>query len=174
MASGLFGMGIILGPTLGPTVGGWILDSAEWPLIFTVNIPIGIIATILAFLFVERREGEGEKKKAMTIDYTGIALLAVGIGSLQYVLERGEAEDWFASNNVRVLAVTATIGLIGFIWRWSICGYWAIERLRSPRSLLSWWASGCLPRFLFTPFLFSVLWAGHRSKRACPCCRRRR
>ncbi len=117
MASGLFGMGIILGPTLGPTIGGWILDSAEWPLIFTVNIPIGIIATILAFLFVERREGEGEKKKAMTIDYTGIALLAVGVGSLQYVLERGEAEDWFASNNVRVLAVTATVGLIGFIWR---------------------------------------------------------
>lgn len=117
IASGLFGMGVVLGPTLGPTVGGYILNSAEWPLIFTVNIPIGIIATILTVLFVEKKEGEGTHKSSFVIDYPGIIMLAVGIGSLQYVLERGEAEDWFASDNIRILAVTAAVGLIGFIWR---------------------------------------------------------
>ncbi|MCA0237517.1 MAG: DHA2 family efflux MFS transporter permease subunit [Bacteroidetes bacterium] len=117
MASGLFGMGVVLGPTLGPTIGGYILDNAEWPLIFTVNIPIGIVATFLSVLFVEKKPGEGEQKKGFVIDYTGIALLAVGIGSLQYVLERGESEDWFASEAIRVLSVTALIGVVGFIWR---------------------------------------------------------
>lgn len=117
MASGLFGMGIILGPTLGPTVGGYILDSAQWPLIFTVNIPIGIVATILTILFVDRKEGEGKQKKSIVIDYLGIALLMMGIGSLQYVLERGESQDWFASESIRLLSFTAAFGIIGFIWR---------------------------------------------------------
>ena len=117
MASGLFGMGIVLGPTLGPTIGGYILESAEWPLIFTVNIPIGIVATILSVIFVEKKPGEGGQKQGFVIDYTGIILLAVGIGSLQYVLERGEAEDWFASEYIRILSVTALIGVVGFIWR---------------------------------------------------------
>ncbi len=117
LASGLFGMGIILGPTLGPTVGGYILDTAEWPLIFTVNIPIGIIATILAILFVDKKEGEGQQKKGFVIDYAGIAMLAVGIGCLQYVLERGESEDWLASESIRICGFLAVTGLIGFVWR---------------------------------------------------------
>lgn len=117
IASGLFGMGIILGPTLGPTVGGWILDNAQWPLIFTVNIPIGIVATILTVLFVERRPDEGKQRAETVIDYPGILLLVMGIGSLQYVLERGEAEDWLASKAISVLIVTAVVGVVGFIWR---------------------------------------------------------
>ena len=117
IASGLFGMGIILGPTLGPTIGGWILDNAQWPLIFTVNIPIGIVATILTVVYVERKPDEGKHRADITIDYPGILLLVMGIGSLQYVLERGESEDWFASSAISVLAITATIGVIGFIWR---------------------------------------------------------
>ena len=79
IASGLFGMGLILGPTLGPTVGGYIIDNFSWPLIFTINIPIGIIATILSVTFIQRREGEGTKKKEIEIDYTGILLLTVGL-----------------------------------------------------------------------------------------------
>ena len=117
IASGLFGMGIILGPTLGPTVGGWILDNAQWPLIFTVNIPIGIVATILSVLFIERKPDEGTQRSSIKIDYAGILLLIVGIGSLQYVLERGEAEEWFDSELIRVLSVGALVGLVGFIWR---------------------------------------------------------
>lgn len=62
MAAGLFGMGIVLGPTLGPTVGGYIIEHASWPLVFMINIPIGIIATILSITFIERKEGEGKKK----------------------------------------------------------------------------------------------------------------
>ncbi len=115
IASGLFGMGIVLGPTLGPTLGGFIIDHASWPLIFMINIPIGIVATFLSYTFIEKREGEGKKKKQIKIDYTGILLLAVGIGCLQYVLERGEAEDWFNSELIRITSIIATVGLIGFI-----------------------------------------------------------
>ena len=117
MASGLFGMGLVLGPTLGPTVGGYLIDNFSWPMMFLVNIPIGIVATILSFYFIDKKEGEGRNKESMKVDYMGIALLMAGIGSLQFVLERGEAEDWFSSNAIRVTAVVAILGVIGFIWR---------------------------------------------------------
>lgn len=117
MASGLFGMGLILGPTLGPTLGGYIIENYSWPLIFTINIPIGIIATLLSLSYIHKKEGEGTKKKEIKIDYTGISLLMVGIGCLQYVLERGEAEDWFNSHLIQTLAGVALLGLVGFVWR---------------------------------------------------------
>src|SRR6476646_4031905 len=117
IASGLFGMGLVLGPTLGPTLGGYIIEHYNWPLIFIINVPIGIIATLLAYTFVDKKEGEGANKKGIYIDYPGIALLMAGIGCLQFVLERGEAEDWFSSNAVRLSAVVAIIGIVGFIWR---------------------------------------------------------
>lgn len=115
IASGLFGMGIVLGPTLGPTLGGFIIDHASWPFIFMINIPIGILATFLSYTFIDKKEGEGTKKKQIKIDYTGIALLAVGIGCLQYVLERGETEDWFSSSVIRICSIIAFLGLVGFI-----------------------------------------------------------
>lgn len=115
MASGLFGMGLILGPTLGPTVGGYLIEHFSWPWMFLVNLPVGIIATILALFFIDKKEGEGKKKDQLSVDYIGIALLMVGIGCLQFVLERGESEDWFSSNAIRVCAVLAAIGVIGFI-----------------------------------------------------------
>ena len=115
IASGLFGMGIVLGPTLGPTLGGFIIDHASWPLIFMINIPIGIIATFLSYTFIDKKEGEGKTKKSIKIDYTGIILLAIGIGCLQYVLERGESEDWFSSSYIRVASIFAFVGLTGFI-----------------------------------------------------------
>lgn len=115
MASGLFGMGLILGPTLGPTVGGYLIEHFSWPWMFLVNLPVGIIATVLALFFIDKKEGEGKKKSQMSVDYIGIALLMVGIGCLQFVLERGESEDWFSSNAIRVCAVLAAIGVIGFI-----------------------------------------------------------
>jgi len=115
MASGLFGMGLILGPTLGPTVGGYLIEHFSWPWMFLVNLPIGIIATVLAFIFIDKKEGEGQKKDQMSIDYIGIALLMVGIGCLQFVLERGESEDWFSSDAIKVCTVLAIIGVVGFI-----------------------------------------------------------
>ncbi len=116
IAAGLFGMGLVLGPTLGPTVGGYIMEHFSWPLIFMINIPIGIIATLLSFSFIEKKPGEGKNKKNIDIDYTGIILLMAGIGCLQFVLERGEAEDWFSSNAIRICSVVAVVGLISFIW----------------------------------------------------------
>ncbi|MFC0181728.1 MFS transporter, DHA2 family, multidrug resistance protein [Pseudarcicella hirudinis] len=117
MASGLFGMGIILGPTLGPVIGGYIVDNFTWQQIFFVNIPICILASILTIVFIDKKEGEGQKKHLITIDYTGIFLLTLGIGSLQYVLEKGESEDWFQSRQIVTVSLLAAIGLIGFIWR---------------------------------------------------------
>lgn len=117
VASGLFGMGVILGPTLGPALGGVIVDNFHWSTIFYVNLPIGILATMLTFLFVDKKEGEGEQKSSLVIDYLGIALLAIGIGALQFVLERGESEDWFDSNLILGLSLAAIGGLGAFIWR---------------------------------------------------------
>ena len=117
IASGIFGMGIVMGPTLGPTLGGWVMEHLDWPWIFYINLPIGLIATLLAYNFIDKKEGEGQNKKNIEIDYTGIALLAVGISSLQFVLERGEAEDWFNSESVRYLSIAALVGTVGFVWR---------------------------------------------------------
>ena len=116
MASGLFGMGLILGPTLGPTVGGYLIEHFSWPWMFLVNIPVGIVATVLALIFIDRKEGEGKKKAQMSVDYIGIALLMAGIGCLQFVLERGESEDWFASDAIKVCSVLAAVSIFGFIY----------------------------------------------------------
>jgi len=115
IAAGLFGMGIVLGPTLGPTLGGYIIDHSSWPLIFMINIPIGIIATLLTFYFVDKKPDEGKNKANIKIDYTGILLLMAGIGCLQYVLERGQSEDWLNSESIRICGSVAIVGLISFI-----------------------------------------------------------
>lgn len=117
IASGIFGMGIILGPTLGPFLGGIIVDNYHWSYIFYVNVPIGVIATILTLLYIAPKPGEGTRKHLIRIDYVGIVLLAVGVGSLQYVLEKGQSEDWFDSRIIIVTAIAAVGGLVGFIWR---------------------------------------------------------
>jgi DHA2 family multidrug resistance protein len=113
MAAALFGMGVVLGPTLGPTVGGIIIDSYSWPLIFFINVPFGILASFLAYRFIPRGFDIRLKPR---IDWSGIFLLAIGIGSLQYVLERGEAEDWYDSRLIIGLTIVAVVGLITFIW----------------------------------------------------------
>ena len=115
IAAGLFGMGLVLGPTLGPTLGGYIIDHSSWPLIFMINIPIGIAATLLTFYFVDKKPEEGKNKANIKIDYTGILLLMAGIGCLQFVLERGQSEDWLNSEAIRICSVIAVVGLISFI-----------------------------------------------------------
>ena len=113
LAAALFGMGVVLGPTLGPTVGGMIIDSYSWPLIFYINVPFGILASILTYRFIPRGFDIHVKPK---IDWSGIFLLTIGISSLQFVLERGEAEDWYDSKIIIWLTVIAVIGLVSFIW----------------------------------------------------------
>ena len=116
MAQALYGMGIIVGPTLGPPLGGYIVDHYSWPYIFYINIPIGIIATILAFNYVTS-PNYGGKRKASDVDWLGILLLVIAIGSLQYVLEKGQEHDWFSSSLIIGFAITAVTGFYLLIWR---------------------------------------------------------
>jgi DHA2 family multidrug resistance protein len=116
MAQAIYGLGVIIGPTLGPPLGGYIVDHFSWPYIFYINIPIGIIAILLTLQFV-RSPKYAEKSKPRDVDWIGIALLAIAVGSLQYVLEKGHDEDWFNSTVIIILAVAAVFGMFFFIWR---------------------------------------------------------
>lgn len=112
IASAMFGIGIVMGPTLGPVVGGIIIDHYAWPLIFNINIPFGILAVTLTYFFVEDSVHHTTKP---SIDWIGIMLLAAGVGSLQYVLERGDANDWFADRSIQIFGVITVLSVIGFI-----------------------------------------------------------
>lgn len=122
IASAVFGMGIVLGPTLGPTLGGYIIDNYHWSWMFYINVPIGILAVFLSYTYIDRKSDEENiNRRAIPIDQIGILLLAVGIGSLQYVLERGEADDWFDSKAIMYLAIAAALAIPLFIW-WELRG----------------------------------------------------
>src|SRR6201996_1014993 len=116
MAQAIYGLGVIIGPTLGPPLGGYIVDHFSWPYIFYINIPIGTIATLLTLQFV-RSPKYAQKKSASEVDWLGIGLLAISVGSLQYVLERGQEDDWFSSSTITTLAITAFFGIFFFVWR---------------------------------------------------------
>ncbi|MAZ26107.1 MAG: MFS transporter [Cytophagaceae bacterium] len=116
MAQAIYGMGVIVGPTLGPPLGGYIVDHFSWPYIFYINIPIGILATIFTILFV-RSPKYGEKLSVNQVDWWGILFLASFIGSLQYVLEHGQQDDWFNDSTITLLSVISIFGLVAFIWR---------------------------------------------------------
>lgn len=116
IAQAIYGLGVIVGPTLGPPLGGYIVDNYSWPYIFYINIPLGIVAAMLTLQFV-RSPKYSEKKASNEIDYIGIALLAVAVGSLQYVLEKGQEEDWFNDEIITVLTATSVFGFFFFIWR---------------------------------------------------------
>lgn len=116
MAQAIYGMGVIVGPTLGPPLGGYLVDHFSWPYIFYINVPIGIIAALLTLSFV-RSPKYGEKLKAHQVDWIGIVLLSAFIGSLQYVLEHGQQDDWFNDEWIVRLSVLSVVGLFFFIWR---------------------------------------------------------
>src|SRR5690349_4594282 len=115
MAQAIYGMGVIVGPTLGPPLGGYITYNFNWPLIFYINIPLGVIAALLTLQFV-RSPRYAAKTAVKDVDWAGIGLLAIFVGSLQYVLERGHEEDWFTSQNIIFFTVMAVLGLFFFIW----------------------------------------------------------
>ena len=116
MAQAIYGLGVIIGPTLGPPLGGYIVDNYSWPYIFYINMPIGLVATLLTLQFV-RSPRFTQKRQAKDVDWIGIFLLAVFIGSLQFILERGHEEDWFESRMITFFAATAFFGFILFLWR---------------------------------------------------------
>jgi DHA2 family multidrug resistance protein len=113
MVQAIFGIGVLVGPTVGPTLGGWITDNYSWPWIFFINIPIGILATTLTLTFVKDSR---HQVRGRTVDAVGIGFLAVGIGCLQTMLEEGNSEGWLSSPLIAWLAVFAALGLLLFIW----------------------------------------------------------
>jgi len=115
MASAMFGMGVILGPTLGPVLGGYLIDHFNWPIIFYVNVPIGITAFLLTLQFI--RNNPHQVKSSARVDWLGMFLLIAGIGSLQFVLEKGERADWYESWYITFFTIVAVLGIICFIWR---------------------------------------------------------
>ncbi|GLB52113.1 MFS transporter [Neptunitalea chrysea] len=116
MAQAIYGMGVIVGPTLGPPLGGYLVDNYSWRDIFYINIPVGIAAIILTILFVKSPK-YGDKLKAKQVDWLGIGLLAAFIGSLQFVLEHGQQDDWFEEPLIVALSIVSLFGFVAFIWR---------------------------------------------------------
>jgi DHA2 family multidrug resistance protein len=116
-ASAMFGLGVIIGPTVGPLIGGYIITDYDWPWIFYVNLPLGIVAAFLAFTYIRNNPNVTEAMRKVKTDYLGILLLIVGVGSLQLILEQGDREDWFESTYITVFTIIAIFGLLLFIWR---------------------------------------------------------
>ena len=112
-AMAIFGVTVMVGPTLGPTLGGYITDAFGWPWIFYINIPIGMLALALSLTYIFNSR---YAVKAERVDYVGLLLLAAGIGTLQTMLERGERLDWFASREVIAYAVISATSLVTFFW----------------------------------------------------------
>ncbi len=114
MATALFGLGAVVGPTVGPTLGGLITDNLSWQWIFYVNIPVGCIAAFCVSTFVRESPKYGQGKR---VDWWGILFLALGVGALQVVLEKGEDKDWTQTWWITALIFTTIISAICFIWR---------------------------------------------------------
>jgi DHA2 family multidrug resistance protein len=112
-AMAIFGMGAMVGPAIGPALGGWIVDNASWPLIFYINIPIGIAAFIMTLAFIPSPKYIAKPKGG--IDWIGLGLLTAGLATLQFVLEQGERDEWFSSPAIVVCATVSAISLVVFV-----------------------------------------------------------
>jgi len=120
LAFALYGITAIMAPTIGPTLGGWITFNYSWRWIFLINIPVGIATLFLVRRFVEDPPYLAKLRRAgVKLDYIGIALLTLGIGALQILLDKGQEDDWFGSQFITTLAVIASVCLVALvIWEW--------------------------------------------------------
>lgn len=123
-AMAIFGLGAMVGPAIGPTLGGVIVDNYSWPLIFFINLPIGVIAFFMTLAYI--KDQTYIKRDTSPIDFLGLGLLTAGVASLQFVLERGQREDWFSSETIVVASFIAVITLVWLV----------IRELRDPRPLI--------------------------------------
>ncbi len=120
-SSALFAIALTVGPALGPTVGGYLTDSFSWPWVFDINLVPGVLATVIV---VTTLRNPTEPKK-MTLDVPGVALLVTALGSMQYVLDEGERNDWFDDSRIAFFSVTFVVGIAGFI-------FWELRGARAP------------------------------------------
>ena len=144
----IFGMGVMVGPTLGPTLGGYIVDAYAWPWIFYINVPLGIGAAWMVWTYVRNA---AHQVRATSIDVVGIALLALAVGSLQWMLERGERFDWFESRFIVTLACTSLASAIALVW----------HELRTPEPIIDFRilkSRQLAPGVLFASFLGLALY----------------
>jgi DHA2 family multidrug resistance protein len=114
-AMGFWGLGIVVAPILGPVLGGWLTDTYSWRWVFYINIPVGIASIVMTKLYVF--DPPYLRSESRRIDYWGIGMLAVGIGALQFVLDKGQQEDWFSSTLITGLAITSAVTLVALIVR---------------------------------------------------------
>ena len=112
-AMAIWGLGVMVGPVLGPTLGGWLTDIASWRWTFYINVPVGALSIFLTTAFV-RETGRRER----SMDWTGLVLLGSGVAGLQYAFDRGTTQDWFAAWDIRIAALLAFVGILGFV-SWS-------------------------------------------------------
>lgn len=120
LAFAVYGITAIMAPTIGPTLGGWITFNYSWRWIFFINLPVGIFASLLVRRFVEDPPYLARLKAAgVKLDYIGIALLVLGVGALQILLDKGQEDDWFGSQFITTLVVVAAVCLVSLvIWEW--------------------------------------------------------
>jgi DHA2 family multidrug resistance protein len=112
-AMGFWGLGIVVAPILGPVVGGWLTDNYSWRWVFYINIPVGVASIVMTKMFIF--DPPYLRSESRRIDYWGLGMLTVGIGALQYVLDKGQEDDWFESTTITLLAIIAAATLIALI-----------------------------------------------------------
>lgn len=159
MAMGIYGLGVVMGPAFGPTLGGWLTDNFSWPWIFYINLPVGVINLLMVQRYMVA-DPPPEQRDRGKIDFLGLALLTVGLGALQLMLEKGHREDWLESDFIRVLAVLTVGGLGLFVWRELVAKRPAVNlRLLKNVSLATGtFLGGCLGVALFASlFLVPLL-----------------
>ncbi|HEX3797124.1 MAG TPA: DHA2 family efflux MFS transporter permease subunit [Verrucomicrobiae bacterium] len=125
MAFAVYGVAVVVAPAIGPALGGWITDQFSWRWIFFINVPVGIISLIMTSMLVTdsataKKEHEKATKGGIKVDYIGFAFVAIGLGSLQIVLDKGQEDDWFGSVFITTFAILALVGIIGGII-WELC-----------------------------------------------------
>src|SRR5690349_19353771 len=112
-AMGFWGLGIVVAPILGPVLGGWLTDSYSWRWVFYINIPVGIASIVMTKLYIF--DPPYLRAESRRVDYWGMGMLAVGIGALQIVLDKGQQEDWFESSFITVLAIVSAVTLVALV-----------------------------------------------------------
>ena len=120
MAFAVYGMAVVLAPAIGPTLGGYITDHFTWRWVFFINLPVGILSLLLTARIVRDPPWLVEaRKRVWRPDYLGLGLISLGLGSLEYVLDKGQESDWFAAPTITLFAVLAAAALVTFvIWEW--------------------------------------------------------
>lgn len=153
-AQAMFGISVIAGPALGPVLGGYLTDSFGWRWIFFVNLPVGILAVLMATIFLPRDADDDISHQG--VDWAGIAFLALGLGCFQTMLEQGQEDDWFSSRFISTMAVGAALGVTLFIWRELTTPHPAVDlRVLKHRSL----AAGSLYSMLLGMGLYGIMFA---------------